>query len=116
MNSLREGGEPLASEAECWEWARAHPREWPPIEGAATKTAPVAIQRRAAFIFLRVMDWPNWRQMQEALHESEMGQAIREDEWAERPPFDVAREEAKWRHWRDGLIRRYRLEGLAGLA
>ncbi len=71
----------------------------------------MAIQRRAALIFLHLLDWPSWRGIHEALHEGEMA-ISEEDPEAARPPFDVAQAEADWQRWHDDLIRRYRLEGL----
>lgn len=64
---------------------------------------PWAVQRYQALTFLGAFTWESWLQLVPVSNEYKREPGV---------PINVERGLAEWREWREGLIRRYRLEGL----
>lgn len=111
MRSLTEGGEPLATAEEFWQYVHARPgRDWPYL----SPPAPRSIQRAAALHLVSAIGWDEWLRMKEAVrvYAWHQARAQADDEDAPAAPIDADAARAAWEAWRDGLIQRYRLAGL----
>ena len=108
LASLTQGGEPITTEKEYWQWVRENRNR-----GTSTfdEAAPWPIRRREALENLWVLD-KTWLPMQEMEHELRKIDAEKSETDEPIEPLDLKQIRADYHQWRNNIIRKYRLEGL----
>jgi len=101
LDSLNQGGEPLATKEEyaqfVREWTEANPKGNFPLLGGSL---PRAIQRHQALNFINLFNYKFWYDIKNDTRKE-----------GEEPP-DPAKIMAWYRQWRKRLIENYKLDGL----
>lgn len=111
LQSLAQGGEEIVTEEEFFRfvraWSGAHPGKSFPILDASF---PVPIQRRQALDLVNAFTWESYLDLNKAIWEDKLG--ISAEPESPEDEADLSAFHATWLDWRNGLISKYRLDGL----
>ena len=109
LASLVQGGEPIATDDEYWQWVKhwRDSRSSEPFPELGYERMPWPVQRYRALKLLEVFDWETDLRLQEVIREEGSAERLENGEAVEGQ--DIEQLKAEWLKWRSETIQRYRL-------